>query len=353
MSKRSAKSRQKTTNRAKSAFRKWEKERYPIYDKDGIPLIQHEGDIFVPIWDYSHRKQDSEGFYYVKTQNSKSRIKVKYDYTLQKGESYVVDPKIDKTRYVSLHGEIISFRFHGTDKPLLMTKTVSTRGYLLVGESLRVHKLVWFSFMADAIQRRKINPNEELPYDLPLSYGVEIKTLSDLKKLSDHEVHHRDSDVTNNVLWNLELLPNDVHDTLTDMRKYEDKWNRFVRSNAKQYYTDKSSIFIANDDDVVALALDQAELDKNLSSKVKKELNNSYWTYISQNAFNQVLEQVGSDFFDCTRYMCIEVNGMHSFFKFEREEAGLMVFKIEAPEDIDIDILCKNDKIYLPKDIAV
>lgn len=128
------------------------------------------------------------------------------------------DDRLEAGYAVSDYGTVISFT---DEKPLIFSQP-AVEGYKEVSLSIRqketgkvksktfrVHRLVWFSFTYDMLKN-----NEKLP-----SQYYEIRSLEDLAKLAKsdievREVHHMDGQKGNNLLSNLELLPEDIHDIL-------------------------------------------------------------------------------------------------------------------------------------------
>lgn len=128
------------------------------------------------------------------------------------------DDRLEAGYAVSDYGTVISF----TDENPLIFSQPAVEGYKEVSLSIRqketgkvksktfrVHRLVWFSFTYDMLKN-----NEKLP-----SQYYEIRSLEDLAKLAKsdievREVHHMDGQKGNNLLSNLELLPEDIHDIL-------------------------------------------------------------------------------------------------------------------------------------------
>lgn len=321
---------QSRTKRAIREFKKWNEEKYPVYNKKGDEqLVLQEDEIFVPVWDY---------------------YKMKFD----------------KCYYVSNMGNILSFKFHDTDQPLVMKKVVGTGGYLQAGNDWRVHKLVWFSFMADAIERK--NGQEELPYESPLIYGEAIEKLSDLKKLAKEEVevHHRNSIRTDNRLTNLELLPDDLHDVLTKMKNMEveeDKWQKLISSSVDSVNSVEATFIRADEEDTVAYSLTMQDVDSILSDQAKQDLIDisnimleERWKKITASIFEIVVSEFGIEYFNKDRYLAFNEEKQSTFFKYEvnKLENGknIVARQISFPIGIDIDIYWQDGSIYLPNYLA-
>ena len=145
------------------------------------------------------------------------------EWKAEDGEKFVpvynwFDDRLEYGYAVSDYGNVISFT---GEEPSMLKKT-PIYDYLQVTLSIRqkgtdkaepktfrIHRLVWFSFTYDMLDKQ-----EKLP---PQYY--EIRDLKDLKKLAKsdievREVHHIDAQKGNNLLSNLELLPENIHDIL-------------------------------------------------------------------------------------------------------------------------------------------
>lgn len=345
---------QSITKKAKREFDKWNKEKYPIYDEDGKQLILEDDEIFIPVWDYSRKKKDANGMCFIKVDGQREYKKERYNYRLRPGESYVVEPKFDLCYYVSNYGNVLSFKFHGTDQPLVMKQTAGTNGYMQVGDTWRSHKLVWFSFMANVIELKQRESDAEFPYELPASYGTDLQTLNDLKyliKLEDTEVHHRDANVKNNRLDNLEVLPADVHDLLTTMKNTEDpeeQWNKLIESDVLHYYDSKASVIVTDNDDTAIIAVDPEELLQHFSPKAMQQLKDMYLSNYVYEILAQVIDVFGYPFFnDKTIFMYIDENNIIASIAVKKIDNKLEVSQILGI-NVDYDIICQNGSIYFP-----
>ena len=354
---------QSNTKRAIKEFDKWNEEKYPVFNEAGKQLILKEDEVFVPAWDYSNRKKNKNGKYLVKAPHRRKYKEVSSGYILNDEEAWVVDPKFDLSYYVSNYGNVLSFKFHGEKKPLLMTHSPATGGYLQVGDDWRSHKLVWFSFMADAIKKTEANPEIELPYKNPLIYGTEVAELKDLRKLTnliDAEVHHEDLDVTNNALENLEVLPKDVHEFLTEFQNtdIEKRWEKFRKSGSRHYYdgTDEATILLMEDeymdkDEKPRAIIDhasQGEVWKHMTPDVQKKLLDEYWIELSKVVFSNTLNVVGKDFFMRDIYMALNVNNQWKYLIYKKKAKQHTAYFIENHSNIDWDIIYTDDNIYIP-----
>ena len=192
------------TNRrnGQKAWRLWEKflrGEKKAYDKDDNEFIPDLDEIFVNMYMvYTAEKKDTKA--------------------KKTGE-------INKQYKVSNKGNIISLK-NGTIT--LMTPTMDKKsGYMVVGENWKVHRAVWFSFAADAIQKKTVRR------DLPEMYGMakevrEIKNLRNLKKLLDLdlEVDHKDTDRSNNRLDNLELVTSEINTLFISLKNAKTELER-------------------------------------------------------------------------------------------------------------------------------
>lgn len=180
-----------TTKRTKTigainSFKKWNKERTPISNKDGKV--------------YKFTK--------------KERIVPLYDYLLH---------KLNKRYYVTEKGVILSFV---EGKPLALSPTPD-KGYLKFSTSestLNVHRAVWFSFAYDSLTNGS---------EFPLTYQITVETIKDLKKItSEIEVNHIDENRKNNKLSNLRLMDKVynilLRDLFNDDMTEENKFKKFV-----------------------------------------------------------------------------------------------------------------------------
>ncbi len=192
------------TNRrnGQKAWRLWEKflrGEKKAYDKDDNEFIPDSDEIFVNMYvTYAKEKKDPKA----KTAGS-----------------------IDKEHKVSNKGHIISLK---NGRILLMASSPDKKnGYMVVGDNWKVHRAVWFSFAADAIQKKTVRR------DLPEMYGMakevrEIKNLRNLKKLLDLnlEVDHKDNDRSNNRLDNLELVTSEINTLFISLKNAETELER-------------------------------------------------------------------------------------------------------------------------------
>lgn len=193
------------TNRgnANKVWRLWKKflrGEKKAYDKDGNEFIPDPDEIFVNMYvTYAKEKKDPKA----KTAGS-----------------------IDKEHKVSNKGHIISLK---NGRILLMTSSPDKKngGYMTVGDNWKVHRAVWFSFAADAIQKKTVRR------DLPEMYGMakevrEIKNLRNLKKLLDLdlEVDHKDTDRSNNRLDNLELVTSEINTLFISLKNAKTELER-------------------------------------------------------------------------------------------------------------------------------
>lgn len=341
---------QSNTKKSIREFNIWKQEKYPIYDEDGKQLVLKKDEVFVPVWDYCRKKKTPDGFYFVKVFGKNAHKKVRSGYKLQPGETYVLDPKLDKGYYVSNYGNVLSFKFFGIQQPLWMKKSESTNGYMQIGDNWRLHKLVWFSFMADALNGQQ-ETDEELPYILPLSYGVcleSIRNLKNLSKMKNIEVHHIDSDTQNNSLENLEVLPEDVHCLLTDMKNtdnQEKQWQKFKGSTALHYHQKKATIAVSNECDVRIESIDQNELWNKFSSVAQAQVLNSEWYH----TVIRVIQCVGSDleWMKDEIYLVVEDMERATWFHILKKKNQITrIERVLDPSGIEADITYYNGHIY-------
>lgn len=159
------------TKRAKKLFKQWQDGELWISD-----LTVRPDEIFVPIWD--ERLQ-----------------KINYRY------------------YVSNYGQVLSFI---NPEPKVLKNYEVTGKYLECGNKWRVNRLVWFSFMVDAIRR---NQQLDPEYD-------EIRSINDLRKLRDVNIHHVDKNPQNNQFINLRAYKTEIHDMLHKIDKTKDEIER-------------------------------------------------------------------------------------------------------------------------------
>ena len=183
---------------AMDIFEEWVKNPYPVYDSENELFVPSEDEKFYPAFDYIHKN----------------------------GDGYL-EPRIDYRYYVSNKGHVLSI--NKRNSPLLMKVVYGasqSREYGSVsigsskgnkgcnGDSVRIHKLVWFSYMAYVLENGG---------DLPYYYGVVIDSLDDLialsKQTGEYEVHHINENKQDNNLENLEFLPVWLHNVYKTLRK--------------------------------------------------------------------------------------------------------------------------------------
>lgn len=296
---------QSKTKKAISTFKMWNDNRYTLYNSKGESFDFPEDEIFVPVYDY------------------------------RKGHG-----KIDKNYYVSNKGNVLSFKFYGTDKPIVMVQ-VPKDEYLVTGNGWRVHKLVWFSFVADTLE----NGND---YNIDY-FGVDITSL---KKLSDIEVHHKNTIASDNVLSNLKVLPDEVHVVLTKMKNAsseEDRWNLFLeKNNIISKYTDEAYAVFTEEDDTDISNLDQEDIEKiNGSSAIQNFRWQMFYSFVIQ----KVVYAVGRDFFDKERITACYFSDTNVFqiVKLKNNEEGVAVYILSENDDRNNQDIIVNDwNIYLP-----
>ena len=159
--------------RARREWERWEREHYPIYNKEGDEeFVPAEDEIFVSLFHYKEDKKEED------LQRNQDMKRVK--------------GKIDPRYKVSNKGNVISLTFYKIGRPYLMKQTEKLNDrdepYMVVGSGWSVHSLVWFSFAADAIKNG---------YELPKSYGIpveEIRTLRRLTRLTGENINRRNAE---------------------------------------------------------------------------------------------------------------------------------------------------------------
>ena len=285
---------QSNTKKAIREFKKWDSDRYPLYNSDNEEFTC-EGERFVPAYDYHNQR-------------------------------------VDKKYYVSDKGNVLSFVFFGTDKPIVMKQSPDKRGYMLCGNSWRVHKLVWFSFAADALENGT---------DFPDFYGVDIKTMKDLKKMAraikenekkgideGEEIHHMDKNPKNNSIANLQCDADKMHDLIHALDKMESDDERMQKivETPDAFVQDNATIIFADEKGVSAHEVSLDELMEHSSDTVKSQLEammQGEWIKRSNEAVRMILEDIGYDFFGRPFSVDIIVKGLRQRCVVTREKTGL------------------------------
>ena len=122
---------------------------------------------------------------------------------------------------VSNKGNVITFDSPENPKVMKYVLTNKERGdmsYLKCGDNWDIHRVVWFSFAADSVINNTARPTS---FKIHESFWT-IEGLLELADLGSEEygelvvVHHKDENPQNNNLSNLELLPNNKDDELSE-----------------------------------------------------------------------------------------------------------------------------------------
>lgn len=215
---------------------------------------------------------------------------------------------------VSNKGYIISFE--NPDSPKVLKKTPVNRekgemSYLRSGDNWLLHKAVWFSFAADAI----IN-NTQLPtyYRIHESFWT-LEGLLELAELGTPEfgrrvmVHHKDLRPKNNNLDNLELLPNNEDDEVSE------KWHSWMHDLKVATDVERFRMIVKNRNISVPtmIQLDErteiSEIDqKAFEKQYKKMTEDARWSLLINVIIAGIIRHVDSDFFSEKRYGFIEKN---------------------------------------------
>lgn len=250
-------------------------------------------------------------------------------------------PDFNKNYYVSESANLLSFKQHGTGSEkvkILKPKPIEGSGYVQIGDNWRLHRLVWFSFAADAIQR-----NDEDAID---SFGLgEVRTIKQLKKLAKAgiDIHHKDGNPLNNDISNLQALPPDIHAILTAMGKKpeEEQFDYFVEKKAvlERNADPDNAIVILHDD--VGSCVYEAEPDGcswyDSMQKMVSEINMDVFMY---NIVKSVCESAGVEYFNKDRHIHAELEDGFVLCRIHKSGNELEVIQIRnlltAPEDPDI-----------------
>lgn len=215
--------------KARSDFKKWNKEKWEITDEDGVVLDLKNDEYFVPMYDFGAKLKKG----YKPTKKIREKISITRYKSLEKTEKDLADKyeiyyEEDATVWVSNYGNVISFRGYkrNISYPLVWKKTLDKSGYYLVGKHYKLHRLVWFSFAYNAIKTKK-----KMPQYIVLKGKIE--GLSDLKKIirkNDYKIHHQDIDKLNNKIGNLELAGDSFHVLMHNLERAkteEEAWKIF------------------------------------------------------------------------------------------------------------------------------
>jgi hypothetical protein len=313
--------------RARYAKEKWLREKYTIYDRvTNEKFVPAEDELFVPLF---HYKEDKDLKRY--------------------RNATPVWGKLDSKYLVSNKGHVISFKFHGTDEPILMHQTEKPDpnrniSYMVVGDAWNVHQLVWFSFAADAIENG---------YELPSTYGIttkELKTLGRLKKLKDFEIHHRDKNPQNNCLDNLECDSDRIHAFLHELDRLETESERLTEIRSYQF---DNPTMIQLDGTLSISEIDADEFMRKADAALKEH----QWTLLTAFVIKTVSQAIGDERFRKKDwYVCIDANGQKGFFivkKAENVEGEQKVvwiddfYKLQELGNKEMDIYCDIGGIYL------
>ena len=322
-----AKKHEKRMNNMEKELQIWDREHYPVMDKDGRAYIPEEGERFVPLFNYL--KKDKHGN---------------------------PAPKIDYRYRVSEKGEVLSFTKAAaskTGRPLWLTKNLSgSKGYkyYVVGDKWRVHELVWFSFAADAI----LNGGE-----LPKHYNVVIDTYDDLVSLCKQEslvVHHIWREQLNNRLEGLFYTDQFTHLSILHRiaNMSDDERLTFINENIPN----GSIIFpgeaykngdLANPikDDKFGLSIydikDPSEL---LTDEMKAQIEATYLHAFVHRIIADSLAQIGTSFFDKTRRIFLGTKPKVGCFETKKIDDETIVISSFDPSKYEE---CKYDITILPR----
>ncbi len=289
---------QSNTKRAIREFKKWNDNRFPLYYSNGTnEFIATDDEIFVQLYDY-------------------------------------LNQRYDRRYYVSSKGNVISFTFHGIDRPYLMKQAPDERGYMHVGTGWRVHKLVWFSFAADALENGT---------DFPDFYGIDIKTMKDLNKMAraikenekkgvdeGEEIHHIDENPANNSLSNLQCDADKMHDLIHALDKLDNDDERMQKiiDTPDAFVQDNATIIFADAQGVSAHEVDQQELLSHFSDTAKLQLEMYKWQILSYSVIPSILEYIGYDFFGRNFTVDIIKNNLRQRFIVNKVDKGKLEIAI-------------------------
>ena len=302
-----------------TAIEQYINEPFPIVDKNNLEknFMPDADERFVPLFHYKDTK--------LKNRNERKGVQ---------SSIYIVSDK----------GNVITF--DTPDRPEVMKKvlTVRARGemsYLKCGDDWDIHKLVWFSFAADAI----IN-NTALPkfYRIHKSFWT-LEGLLELSTLGSPEygklvmVHHMDLNPQNNELNNLELLPNNEdneiseawHSWLHDLQNMTEEEK--ADSISQKRITEQTIIFA--DPDFLSIS----------------ELQNEQWDKLNQKGYfdliqirvsilKKIAEEKKGEYFKKQRIISVQTDKKIEIDRFSAEVVGTTL-KIE-----NIDKSIKTDCIF-------
>lgn len=258
---------------------------------------------------------------------------------------------------VSNRGNVISFDI--PDQPVVLKKTPTDRNraemsYLKCGDNWDIHKLVWFSFAADAI----IN-NKELPayYRIHESFWT-LEGLVELSELGSPEfgkvvvVHHIDLNPQNNNLENLELLPNNTDD------KVSEGWHSWIHTLRNKPDAERMNAIIENKKISKATII---ELDGNafisefnqqkIEAKNLEIFTDIRWKILINILIKNINEKIGDAFFSEPRYGFIEFNDSIKSIMISKTDTG-SDYNVEYAEfrnNSDYDFIYRDGMTWLPK----
>ncbi len=315
---------QSNTKKAIKAFNEWNSNRYPLYHRDGTnEFLAKDNEIFVQLYDYHTQK-------------------------------------FDRRYYVSNEGNVLSFTFHGIDVPVVMKQTPDKKGYMLCGNGWRVHKLVWFSFAADALENGT---------EFPDFYDVDIKSIKDLNKMArtikanenkgvdeGEEIHHIDKNPAHNVLSNLQCDADKMHDLIHALDKIEsdDERMKKIIETPDAFAQDNDTIIFADSDGVSAHEIDEQELMEHFSDTARLQLEIYKWQVLSYDVIPSILENIGYDFFARDFSVDIIKNSLRQRFIVKKVEKGKFEIAIVTDHKLvndepDIIANCDTGKVDLPQ----
>lgn len=280
-------------SKSRSATRNWtlfQKGQKKIIDENGNEFIPENGEIFVDMfWVYAKDKKDPKA--------------------KKVGE---IDPQYK----VSSKGNIISLKDR---KMIVLSPKVDEKsGYVTLGESLKLHRVVWFSFAADAIR----NPKERKGNGVfPEMHGLpeneknpKIRDRRWLKKLLKYEVDHKDLNKTNNDISNLALMPKFENIILRDIDNASSD-EEILKILSKIH----EPTIILKGGGGKSHGIDDYNFKKNMSNVAKAQI---YLKVISEGIINSILDdkRYGSEYLSETKYGMIHYGKENRYFSIIPEE---------------------------------
>ncbi len=294
---------QSRTKQAMRLFKEWNTSRYPLKDREGNSFEFGEEVDFVAMYNYS------EG-------------------------------KIDKKYYVSNMGHILSCTGYGSnqtgEKIMVLTESGNKdeSGYVIV-RGWRLHKLVWFSFVADSLEKGE---------DVSAKYGIQIDNMKELKalavtakqgdtkKVNDKgivfDIHHKDLNPKNNKLSNLQALPEEVHTVLHNLQRADedDAWEDFneMSDTLSTYYPRNVIAMEVSENSAELMTLDQSEIQMTVTDDMRDYITekwmNAYGIELFKWAGEESIRLFGIEYFHKRRTLVVRTPGGMGYISYKRYE---------------------------------